>query len=346
MKKILVIDDTPEIINNVTEYLALSNHTVIYANDGKTGIELAVKEIPDLIICDIMMPGLDGYGVLHALQKKQTTKNIPFIFLTAKSGREDLRKGMELGADDYISKPFNGAELLNAVNTRLNKAAEMKESFDNQPCLESTDGLRHVIASLIHNRDINTYKNKQIVFSEGNRPNCLFYVKTGKIKTYKINNDGKELIINLYRPGDFLGLVALLENTNYKDTAETMEQSELAVIPKGDFDDFMRRNKAACTMFARLLAAGMSQHENRLVGLAYNSLRKKVAAALLTIYQIYKDPKSTTFNIEINRESLATLAGTATESLIRTLADFKAEKLVDIKESNITILNVKELEGI
>ena len=122
MKKILLIEDNDHIRENTSEILEMSNYKVFSAENGKTGVELALREKPDLIICDIMMPVLDGYGVLHMVQKNTTTRNIPFIFLTAKTERSDLRKGMELGADDYITKPFSGTELLNAVEGRLKKA--------------------------------------------------------------------------------------------------------------------------------------------------------------------------------------------------------------------------------
>lgn len=121
MKKILLIEDNDDIRNNTAEILALSNYEVITAKDGKSGVENALKHLPDLIICDIMMPVLDGFGVLHGIQKNDSVKHVPFIFLTAKTERSEIRKGMESGADDYITKPFSGIELLNAVEGRLKK---------------------------------------------------------------------------------------------------------------------------------------------------------------------------------------------------------------------------------
>lgn len=115
MKKILLIEDNQDIRDNTIEILELSNYEVIAAENGKVGVEKAIEHLPDLIICDIMMPELDGYGVFHAVHRNNAIKNTPFIFLTAKTERSDFRKGMELGADDYITKPFTGTELLNAV---------------------------------------------------------------------------------------------------------------------------------------------------------------------------------------------------------------------------------------
>ncbi|HEX7413502.1 MAG TPA: response regulator, partial [Bacteroidia bacterium] len=110
MKTIILIEDNKDVRENTTEILELANYKVIQAENGKQGVELTKLHKPDLIICDIMMPVLDGYGVIHLLTKNPETASIPFIFLTAKSERMDFRKGMEMGADDYISKPFDDIE--------------------------------------------------------------------------------------------------------------------------------------------------------------------------------------------------------------------------------------------
>src|SRR5215467_2024129 len=115
MKSILVIDDNPDIRDNTAEILELAGYKTFTAENGKQGVDMAIKERPSVIVCDIMMPELDGYGVLHLLRKNQETQNIPLIFLTAKAERADLRKGMEMGADDYVTKPFEELELMNAI---------------------------------------------------------------------------------------------------------------------------------------------------------------------------------------------------------------------------------------
>src|SRR5688500_3882592 len=133
MKSVLVIDDNTDIRENTAEILDMAGYKIFTAENGKKGVELALKEKPDLIVCDIMMPELDGYGVLHLLRKNPETQSTPFIFLTAKTERTDLRKGMEMGADDYITKPFEDIELLNAIEVRLKKAA----IFDQQYSMSS-----------------------------------------------------------------------------------------------------------------------------------------------------------------------------------------------------------------
>jgi CRP-like cAMP-binding protein/FixJ family two-component response regulator len=349
MKKILLIEDNDDIRNNTAEILELSNYKVITAENGKIGVEKAIEFLPDLIICDIMMPVLDGYGVLHAVHKNEAIKNTPFIFLSAKTERSDFRRGMELGADDYISKPFSGTELLNAVDSRMKKIELLKHELS--PGLEGLEFLlqasngKNVLRSLTEDRNINKYKKKQLVFTEGNHPNRLYYVIKGKVKAFKRNEDGKELVTDLFSPGDFLGYVALLEGTVYKDTAQAMEDSELAIIPKEDFDELVNNNKEVAQKFIRLLAKNISAKENQLLGIAYNSLRKKVADALLMIQEKYQGSHDDSYIIDISRENLATIAGTAKESLIRTLSDFRGEKLIDIrKDGNIIIINQAKLE--
>ncbi|HEX2607090.1 MAG TPA: response regulator, partial [Flavisolibacter sp.] len=114
MKKVLVIEDNPEIRENTAELLELSHYQVMTAANGKEGVAQALTHKPDLILCDIMMPELDGYGVLHMVQKNPELQRTPFIFLTAKAEATEVRRGMSLGADDYISKPFDPSDLLTA----------------------------------------------------------------------------------------------------------------------------------------------------------------------------------------------------------------------------------------
>jgi two-component system sensor histidine kinase/response regulator len=127
MKKILVIEDEKSVRENLLELLDAEEFDAIGADDGKTGVELAITHLPDLIICDVMMPELDGFGVLSRLRSCQETSMIPFIFLTAKADKMDLRQGMSLGADDYLTKPFTIAELLEAISVRFEKVAAFEQ---------------------------------------------------------------------------------------------------------------------------------------------------------------------------------------------------------------------------
>ncbi|NJL95115.1 MAG: response regulator [Anaerolineae bacterium] len=127
MQRILVIEDTPGVLENVTDTLSMEGFEVLMANHGLLGLQLAREERPDLILCDIMMPGMDGYEVLSDLQNNSETVSIPFIFMTSKAEAQDIRRGMRLGADDYLPKPFKPEELLAAVRGRLEKQSRLSE---------------------------------------------------------------------------------------------------------------------------------------------------------------------------------------------------------------------------
>lgn len=350
MKRILLIEDNNDIRENTAEILELGGYKVETAENGKIGVEKALSNKPDLIVCDVMMPVLDGYGVLHLLNINPELKGIPFIFLTAKAERGDFRKGMEMGADDYVTKPFTDIELLSAIESRLNKVNLLKKNFElnadgMQQMLHEAGG-KKALENLTKDRHVNHYKKKQVIYSEGNHPNKLYYIEKGKIKTFKTNADGKEFTVGLHGEGEFIGYVAMLEGSAYKETAEAISEAEVAIIPVEEFRGLIDSNKEVMQKFIKLLAKNVAEKEEQLLGLAYNSLRKRVADALMTLQQKYKKAHTDKFSIQISREDLANIAGTATESLIRTLSDFKAEKLIEIHAGEIIILNEKKLAAL
>lgn len=349
-KKILLIEDNEDIRENTAEILSLSGYTVITAENGKIGVTLAQAELPDVIVCDIMMPILDGFGVLHLLGKDERTAGIPFIFLTARSDRSDLRKGMEMGADDYLTKPFSEVELMNAIESRLKKSEILKKEF-GKDLKGISDFLAEVkdmadLQKLTLEKESNIYRKKEEVYREGNYPRGMFYLNSGKIRTTKFSENGKELITALYKTGDFFGYHALLEESKYTDTASAMEDSEIYLLPKEEFFSLIYRNAEVAKKFIRMISNNLVEKEDQLVKLAYNSVRKKVADALLQLLNTYKTDTHAAFTMQVSREDLAHLAGTATESTIRTLSDFKDEGLIDIKGSKITILKKEKLSGL
>lgn len=351
MKKILLIEDNKEVRENTAEILELAGYSVATAPDGKSGVEEVKKNIPDLIICDIMMPVLDGYGVLHLLNKDSKTSSIPFIFLTAKAERSDMRRGMEMGADDYITKPFDKIELLNAVESRLRKANTLKKEYANTPDgiagfisdISGTDALKKFTAG----KKIKFFKKKENIYREGDIPRGLFYVSKGKLKVYKIHNYGKELIISLLNEGDFFGYTSLLEEHDYNESVQALEDTEVIFIPKEDFLEQIFNNREVAKKFVQLLTHNVTEKQNQLLNLAYSSVRKRVASALLLLQKRFKKAESKDpFSMSFSREDLANIVGTATESLIRTLSDFKEEKLIEIKEGKIVLINEVKLKEI
>lgn len=132
MTQVLVIEDEKEIRENIIQILELNNHETIFADNGQSGLDLAVKNLPDLIVCDVMMPYMDGYEFLENLRKLEETLAIPCILVTAKVEKKDIRQGMGLGADDYLTKPFTPQELLEAVEVRLQRHQAITEKFDEE----------------------------------------------------------------------------------------------------------------------------------------------------------------------------------------------------------------------
>jgi len=137
MRKILVIEDEPEMRRNITALLRYHDYEPIEAENGRKGVELARRDKPDLILCDVMMPELDGYGVLQALQQDAGLALIPFVFLTAKGDKDNLRSGMNLGADDYLTKPVANADLVQAIEARLRRS-EQHAKREFKPDFSST----------------------------------------------------------------------------------------------------------------------------------------------------------------------------------------------------------------
>lgn len=348
-KTILLIEDNAEVRENTAEILELSNYKVLTAENGKIGVDVAKKSKPDLIICDIMMPEMDGYGVLFMLGKDPETSGIPFIFLTAKAEKSDIRKGMELGADDYLTKPFDEMTLLSAIEIRLKKNEIFKKSFrkNEEGLTEFINDARGVeeLQKLSESRKNRTYKKKDIVFHEGDFPYNLFFIAKGKVKTYKMNRDGKEYITGIAKEGDFIGYMDILENTDFAETAETMEDSEIQTIVRQDFLSLIYSNRDVAAKFIKMLSGDLKEREERMLNLAYNSVRKRTSDALLMLQKRYNG-ETTGKALPVSREDLAGIVGTSTESVIRTLSDFKEEKIINIEGRNITILNLDKLKKV
>ncbi|MBL7750692.1 MAG: response regulator [Chitinophagaceae bacterium] len=349
MKSVLVIDDNHEIRDNTAEILDLAGYKTYTAENGKVGVEIALKEKPSVIVCDIMMPELDGYGVLHLLRKNEETQNIPFIFLTAKTERSDFRKGMEMGADDYITKPFEDIELLNAIEVRLKKNDIMENRYAPTQQgvsqfirdVKDTGLMKH----LADQYDVEFYSKKQTLYQEGKRPRYLYCLLKGKVKCFKIHEDGKEYITDLFSDGDFIGYSALIEDKNYDDSAVILEDAEIMQIPREDFLNMINGDINIAAKFIRIITQNVKEKEERLLNLAYSSLRKRVAKALVDIQAKFNNAEGA-HPIEISREDIAHYVGTATESLIRTLSDFKSEKLIEVREGKILVSNLDKLKNL
>jgi DNA-binding response OmpR family regulator len=352
MTKILVIEDNQDVRENTAEILELANYEVCTAEDGKKGLEIAKLIKPDIIICDIMMPELNGYDVLQQLGIDKTTAGTPFIFLTAKIERIDIRKGMNLGADDYLTKPFEESELLEAIASRLKKHSFLKKEFSkdvegmNQFFNEVS--LNPGIESLSKDRSVMKFNKKDFIFLEGDAAHSLYFIQKGSIKTYKSTESGKRLVTGIFGPGQFVGQLSLLTNKGaYRNTAEVLEQAEVFKIPKADFTTLIFGDKLISNKFITMISNDLIDLQEQLVDMAFSSVRQRLAKTLLDLSknEILKNSKNKGINIP--REDLASLIGTATETAIRMLTDFKDEKIIIIGPyREIIIKDKKSLKNI
>jgi CheY-like chemotaxis protein len=326
MKAILLIDDHPLIRQNTSELLQLAGYTVQTAENGKAGVEYALATRPDLVICDVMMPVLDGYGVLQIFNQHPQLTGIPFIFLTAKATPLDLRQGMELGADDYLTKPFNSNTLLSTVARRLARFQYLRPPAAPTGSLES----------LTANRRAHQIVRGQCVYTAGNKPSRLYYVQAGQVKAIRAAPGGKEMIVALYQEGDFFGYEALLTQTRYESSTVAVKDCSLLYIPAEEVQSLLHGAELG-RQLATLLATRLREREQQLLETAYCSLRHRVAAALLRLH----NPHNAL--IQLSREELAEVVGTTTESLSRLLSEFKQDGLVELTPKGIRLLQPEKL---
>ena len=345
MKKILLIEDDVTVRENTAELLELSDYEVITAANGKLGIEKAKQDLPDIIVCDIMMPETDGYGVLQALSQYQDTLNIPFIFLSAKTEHKDIRKGMDLGADDYLTKPFEEEELLSAIESRLAKVAILSsyrkpESAPKANELKDLDDLREIFSQ----NKLKNFKKGETIYEKDKHANYFYLVKRGVVKAHRMDNQGKELITELYKEDDFFGNHANDPHSSYEDYATALEDTQLYEVSREEFHKILAGNPKITLQLIEVLNSNLSELKQQLMDMAYGSVRKKTANTILLFAErIKKHPLK---SIRISRADLAGVAGMAPESLIRTLSDFKKEGLIEIEGRNIKLMDSAGLKRV
>lgn len=348
MDTILLIEDDKVLRENTAEILELSNYKVVMAANGKVGLEMAREILPNIIVCDIMMPELDGYGVLKELSRDESTSNIPFIFLSAKTERKEIRMGMDMGADDYLTKPFEEDELISAIESRLAKTILLEQKTQigesGQPNSNELKSLNELKKKIDDNGEIFSYGKGEVIYGEGSRPSKIFLILNGAVKCYKMDEDGKQLITSLHSADDFLGFANFFNNSPYRETAIAIEKVELVGISQEILMDILRGNHDFTMELMQLLTDNLSETKEQLLQMAYSSVRKKTALTLIQFSEILK--KKPREDIKISRSDLASVAGVAQESLIRTLSSFKNEGYLDIIGRNIRIINQNALQRI
>lgn len=349
MKKVLLIEDDTILRENTAELLELSDYEVITASNGKIGIKKATKELPDIIVCDIMMPETDGYGVLQALSKNVNTKLIPFIFLTAKTERQDVRKGMDMGADDYITKPFNEDELRSAIESRLAKVAILKEVQEKDVLQEETNSnelrsLNDLKNFFDDNGEEFYFSEGEMIYNEGRNSNYIYLVNKGVVKCYKLDEQGKELTTSLFNEDDFFGYTSFTDNIPYQESAVAIKDTIVMGVSKNELRNVLRNNHKVTLSLIQLLTDDLSDVKEQLLQMAYSSVNKKTANTILQFAEkLNKKPDEP---IRISRTDLASVAGIATETLIRALSSFKKQGLIETEGRNIKIVDLQKLQHI
>jgi CheY-like chemotaxis protein len=338
MAKLLIIEDHFEVRENLEEMLDLNGYDIKTASNGEEGIEVAEAWLPDLILCDIMMPGIDGYGVLSHLSRYPKTAGIPFIFLTAKADKRDIRRGMLMGADDYLTKPFEEQELLSVIQTRLEKNDLLRDVFDY-----SGHGLHEFLKRARQMKGLDTlsqdwstqsFQTGKRIVDQGELPTHLFFVASGSITaTHSRNPD----LTQDYGPGDFFGHIELVQGVPYRHQAIAVEPTELSLLPRDDFFSLLLNNRYFSIRFIKMLAKEMTELQDQLFQIVQKTTDERVIHALL---KLEKEAN------QVSLEALQASTKIANLNIAHTLEKLNEAALIEIKRDQIRLLDIPQLHGL
>lgn len=341
---LLIIEDQDAIRENIAELLELAGHRTIQAANGIEGVQKAKAHLPDLVLCDIMMPELDGYGVAEVLSRQPETAEIPFLFLTAKAEREDFRKGLAMGAVDYLTKPFESHELLETVEMRLRHQFRSAQNptkgtaaWDNW--VNSLMG-RHPTTLQGSPLSTATIPRHATLYTEGEPAKHLYFVRRGAVRLDRFDSRGKRLCVDVIHPGDFAGWSPAFSKGIHCQHATALEETEILKIPQSDVQCSFEQQPIFALELIRRLLASQAAFEANALSMAYGSARENTARALLRFAQRSDEGMT----IPLSREDLANSVGMATESIIRTLARFKNEGLTSTIKRTVVLTNPDGLE--
>jgi CRP-like cAMP-binding protein len=293
-----------------------------------------------------MMPELDGYGVLNLLAENERTAGIPFIFITAKTETEDIRRGMNLGADDYITKPFYKDELLQVIRTRLKKAA-LRSNVDapaaeKQVHLSDPDrGAAELTKAFASSGRESSFAQGQSIVREGEFPHFIYQVISGNVHLSRSHEYGRDYIIAELGPGEIFGIPTILERAPFHYTAKAITEVSCQMLPTKSLLDLINTDRSVTEALMRLLAGRLVEHSERLVNQAYDSVRRRTALVVCDLYEKYDGSP-----IELSRDELAQMVGSTKESVIRALSDFKREGLLTTEGKTIRVQKVVALRGL
>lgn len=342
---ILVIDDMQDVRENIGELLELSGYHVVQASDGYEGIRKAKQHNPDLILCDIMMPGIDGYGVAEILGRQEETNHIPLIYLTAKAEPSDFKKGLQKGAIDYITKPFESDELIESISLRIRQHQHQKPAdlgdveWQNWIAYLQSE---HPLDDHGSPLSILTLSAEQTLFEQDDQALWVYFVQEGAIRWESTDAGGRTVCHHLSRPGDFLGWAPGFHLGAYSHTAIALSPSRVVRLSAKQLQEtLLSKPGMALTWGQAQLQASQLVVED-MMGMLYGNARENVARVLLRFAEF----KGGQWTVNMPRETLAKSIGIAYETVIRTLSQFKAEGLVTAKGRRITLCDKAQLEAV
>ncbi len=297
-----------------------SKYKAVTEIKGKKRVKRLKPKNPKLIPSNVM-ESLHEFDVINKLSNDPVVAKIASILITALAEKGGFKKGIGLEVHNHIEKSLRDKELPDSGGS---KTLEELLDFPGE-------------------REIKYFKKNELIYQSGKTPVGLYFISKGKVKTFIINEEGNEYIVDFYNNGDFLGYIPLLSNTAFPDSALALEDTEISLIPKNEFLSLIFSNTAISGKFMQLLAKDIEEQEELMVKLAYDSIRMRVADTLYHLRDKFKDKEGSYREINLSRENLAKKVGTTTESLIRTLTQFKNEKLIEVNMFGIKILNPEKL---
>lgn len=340
---ILVVEDQLEVRENLIETLELADYIVYGAADGHEGVRLVREHLPQLILCDVMMPKLDGYGVLELLQADENTRHIPLVFLTAKAEREDLRRGMNLGAADYVIKPFYQDELLRVVQQRILPIGNNASSTESTNPFPRT-ALTEILASVQEKGRERSFSDRAIIYFAGDSPQSFFRVVKGRVKLFSETSFGKCLTIDSIGAGGWFGLEDIVADSAHSFSAAAYPEATVTIVDRVELESVLRKHPNLYQWLASQFAQDLTLRAEQLLQIAYFSVRKRVAEFLL---RSVKGLSVAGTHIDLRREDIAESVATTSESVTRVLTEFRKEGLVELPEhGGVVLLNEVGLQGV
>lgn len=334
MKKILVVETPAGAGKDAIPAMLVSHKYKLIHADASRIREITLREKPDLIIWDTVPFFSDALEAVRSLRNYPSTRHFPILLITGSPGMPGVGN---FPADLHISKPFEKNELFEKIELLLNTKSKTVEKGGAR--------LMHTIKKntfepVVQDAQTNLYSKRQPIYTENARADYFYYLRRGRVRAYRHDDEGKEVIVDLFKKGDLFGFPALFNRSRYVESTETLDNCELAVIPKTKFEKWLNDEPEVNARICSLMVEKIHNLEIRLALIAYGSLRKKVAGALLMVLHKYPG------NIRMSRSNLAQIAGTATESLIRTLSQFRVEKLIEIQRCIIIVLDEEGLRRV